>query len=587
MDELLPLGYQISDATIIEHLERGGFGATYVCNHTRYGQAVLKELFPLNILHRAENYSLVLSKSSGESLQEWETIKKTFLAELGTLKQLKIEGIPRYYDSFRANGTIYILQEYIDGVSLHDYVNQFQQQGSNCAQVAEKLLKDLLFIMHQVHQCGILHRDIKPSNIVLRSSDGKPFVIDFGGVRHQIGGVTYNLDRRVWSPGYSSFEQLDTKGEGQEQKQASDLYSIAACFYFLLFNEQPEDSIDRFQNDDSGLKFLSLSGKYSGVFIASLERAFQLKQVDRFQTAGEWMAFLDGEKKMTEAPVGYHIAYWIGRNPTAREGGVPIAIDGARVDDKISRTHTVVYAYKGKYFIKDVSSNGLSVDDSGSGFVKISGGCWINSENFTLDLAGYRVKWRELLGKATAAESTGDVFNEAPTPAHVSHSAERQAPIVNDLIGKNEVELVYASFGRRAAAIFVDGLIFSILCPIVLLLFGLISFDAILSGGVPAPAVICLLIFYMAKVFLWAHSGYDFGKVVMRIKVVDRNTLAPPKFTAALLRCVGYFPSGLILYLGFLWMLWDDESQTWHDKFGGTIVVRDIKDKKVKRVRTA
>ena len=83
-------------------------------------------------------------------------------------------------------------------------------------------------------------------------------------------------------------------------------------------------------------------------------------------------------------------------------------------------------------------------------------------------------------------------------------------------------------------------------------------------------AVIAILYYAI----LWSSSGQTLGKKLVGVKVVtDDGT--PPGFFRALLRLlIGYWISALIIFLGFLWVIWDANKQGWHDKIFGTYVVR-------------
>ncbi len=68
-------------------------------------------------------------------------------------------------------------------------------------------------------------------------------------------------------------------------------------------------------------------------------------------------------------------------------------------------------------------------------------------------------------------------------------------------------------------------------------------------------------------------AGQTIGKKVLGIRVVDFRSGEPIGFGRGLIRYVGKIISSIPLALGFLWMLWDREKQTWHDKIATTVVV--------------
>jgi uncharacterized RDD family membrane protein YckC len=91
-------------------------------------------------------------------------------------------------------------------------------------------------------------------------------------------------------------------------------------------------------------------------------------------------------------------------------------------------------------------------------------------------------------------------------------------------------------------------------------------------------------VFVLSVVFSLAYSvlftglvGQTPGKMAVGIKVVLADGRVPGVGRAFVREVVGKFLSGLVLCLGYLWMLWDSERQCWHDKLAGTRVVRVVR----------
>jgi uncharacterized RDD family membrane protein YckC len=76
---------------------------------------------------------------------------------------------------------------------------------------------------------------------------------------------------------------------------------------------------------------------------------------------------------------------------------------------------------------------------------------------------------------------------------------------------------------------------------------------------------------------MWTWKGTTVGGMIMRLKIVTRNG-QPIQFAEALVRCLSSIISAMALFLGFFWVGWDREKQSWHDKIAGTIVVRMPKE---------
>jgi uncharacterized RDD family membrane protein YckC len=119
-----------------------------------------------------------------------------------------------------------------------------------------------------------------------------------------------------------------------------------------------------------------------------------------------------------------------------------------------------------------------------------------------------------------------------------------------------------AGFFQRLGAYIVDVIIVGVVYLIVWAI-----------AGEAAATVVGLLVsigYYIY--FEGSPSGQTLGKKVLGIRVVDYSTGGPLGYSKAFIRWLGRILSGICI-LGYLWMLWDKEKQTWHDKIAGTVVV--------------
>jgi uncharacterized RDD family membrane protein YckC len=126
------------------------------------------------------------------------------------------------------------------------------------------------------------------------------------------------------------------------------------------------------------------------------------------------------------------------------------------------------------------------------------------------------------------------------------------------------VDVIYASFWRRFAGLFLDGLVLGYVSGFFTLLLGNDSTIATALGVLAGVAY---------QVYFFTGSGQTLGSKVMGIQVigVDGNPLS---VGAALARVLGAYVSGVLLGIGYLWMLWDANKQTLHDKMAGSVVVQ-------------
>jgi uncharacterized RDD family membrane protein YckC len=137
------------------------------------------------------------------------------------------------------------------------------------------------------------------------------------------------------------------------------------------------------------------------------------------------------------------------------------------------------------------------------------------------------------------------------------------------------VPTMYAGFWRRLLAVILDGIIVSIPANIFAAALGA-SF-AITGGGIhyrSGGSGLQTVLFIVYEALLIAYwNGQTIGKKAVGIRVVARGG-QPVSIGMAFVRCLMKIVSGAVLCLGYLWMLWDPNKQTWHDKVADTYVVK-------------
>lgn len=127
-----------------------------------------------------------------------------------------------------------------------------------------------------------------------------------------------------------------------------------------------------------------------------------------------------------------------------------------------------------------------------------------------------------------------------------------------------------AGFWRRAFANIID-LIW--LLPLALLL-GVLA-EAVNGGAISAAGeLMSNVITGLVVLLFWVERGATPGKLALGIRIIDAETGGTPPIGRLVLRYLGYIVSAIPLGLGYFWMLWDARRQTWHDKIGGTLVVK-------------
>ncbi|MGH4140238.1 serine/threonine protein kinase [Clostridium sp.] len=198
---------------VIKILGKGGMGTVYLCKNTRYGNLwAIKEVI--------------------------KDIKNTgILTEANILKDLNHVGIRRIVDIFYENNYLYMVQDYVEGQTLKEYVkvNSKMQMEKIC-----RITSDLCDIVGYLHNQNpaIIYRDIKPSNIMITPSE-KVVLIDFGISKVYKSDIDKDA-RSAGSNGYAAPEQY---GLGKCCKQ-TDIYGIGMLIYFMVKGKTPTTGVE-------------------------------------------------------------------------------------------------------------------------------------------------------------------------------------------------------------------------------------------------------------------------------------------------------------------------------------------------------
>ena len=201
-------------------LALGGFGATYlVTDRQEKGQnMVLKEL--------------ILALAHPQAVQAFER-------EAEVLEGLVHERIPRCLGFFEEKDRCYLVQEYVSGKNLRQYLEElgpFEEEA--VIAILIPVLETLEFLHHLPQP--VIHRDIKPDNI-MRTGDGRVFLVDFGAVKAVVqGAVPSRTSTNIYTAGYAPPEQT----HGARVFPSSDIYALGATAIHLLTGVHPSQLFD-------------------------------------------------------------------------------------------------------------------------------------------------------------------------------------------------------------------------------------------------------------------------------------------------------------------------------------------------------
>ena len=288
---------------IIKTLGRGGFGETYLTEDTHMPsgrKCVLKQLKPI-----------VRQPKTPLWMKERFQREAAILEELGQGS----EQIPRLYAYFSEDDKFYLVQEWIEGLTLDQH---WGKEGNLHRDEVRAILLGLLPVLDYVHSRKIIHRDIKPENIILHHQENQPFLIDFGAVNeamatenNQDSSSTYSAS--IGTPGYMSSEQAAGR-----PIYSSDLYSLGLTAIFLLTGKAPHE----LETDprDGEIIWREHAFNLDDDLAAVIDRAIRFHPRDRFSTAQEMLDALQGDLDISNVanPTGVTMNLAPGRNSAGK-----------------------------------------------------------------------------------------------------------------------------------------------------------------------------------------------------------------------------------------------------------------------------
>lgn len=287
-----PVDYHLQENTILRNryvicsvIGEGGFGITYKGKDNQWNNVIaIKEYYPKDYVQRNTSVSADLSIISGEKKMIYEQGKKRFLKEAAIMTKFVGEpGLVTVKDCFEENNTAYIIMEYLEGITLKEYIKQAGKMPSEKVFTA---MKPLMQSLSLIHQNGLIHRDISPDNIML-VADGSFKLLDFGAAKdYSMAGkesMTVVLKR-----GYAPEEQYYSHGL---QGPWTDIYALCATIYTCITGLVPDESIQREIKDE--MRWPSALGiEIYPIYEQALRKGMNVLPKNRFQSMEEFLQFI-------------------------------------------------------------------------------------------------------------------------------------------------------------------------------------------------------------------------------------------------------------------------------------------------------
>lgn len=271
-----------------------------------------------------------------EHMQNDELLRR-FRNESKAIAVLSHPNIVKVYDVSFNEDIQYIVMEYIDGITLKEYI---EQQKVLRWKEAVHFTVQILRALQHAHDKGIVHRDIKPQNIMLLA-DGTIKVADFGIARFARSSQQTVTDKAIGSVHYISPEQA--KGDVTDEK--SDIYSVGVMLYEMTTGKLPFDAespvsvaLQQIQSQPKTPR--SINPDIPEGLEDIIIRAMQKDPARRYQSAAEMLRDIDEFKR--DPTVSFEYKYTEPEEMSITENFAKTAKKTKKIKDEQVRSAPVV-----------------------------------------------------------------------------------------------------------------------------------------------------------------------------------------------------------------------------------------------------
>ena len=259
---------------------------------------------------------IVAVKILKREFSESDEFLRRFRNESKAIAVLSHPNIVKIYDMGFSEKLQYIVMEYIDGITLKEYIDS--ERVLNWKDAVHFIIQILRALQH-AHNRGIVHRDIKPQNIMLLT-DGTIKVMDFGIAKFAREESMTATDQAIGTVHYISPEQA--RGDVTDEK--SDIYSVGVMFYEMLTGQKPFDTDNPVSIAVMHIKNIPVRPRDINPNIPSgleeiIMHAMEKDAENRYQTASDMIRDIEAFKQNNQIIFGYYSVPLVQQRAT--EGG--------------------------------------------------------------------------------------------------------------------------------------------------------------------------------------------------------------------------------------------------------------------------
>ena len=216
---------------------------------------------------------------------------RRFKNESKAISLLNHPNIVKVYDVSVNDQLQYIVMEYVDGMTLREYLNE--RGGKLTSRETVHFISQILKALEHAHANGVVHRDIKPQNIMLLDN-GQLRMMDFGIARISRAENQLLSGKTMGSVHYISPEQA----KGDETDCTSDIYSVGVMMYEMLSGQLPFDAEDAVevaikQISDQPKSLHEIAPQVPAALVEITEKAMAKLPQNRYASAREMLDALD------------------------------------------------------------------------------------------------------------------------------------------------------------------------------------------------------------------------------------------------------------------------------------------------------